>query len=289
MSDLSLPSDLQLSASTQQQSWRARLQLEFEKRGGDCVLARRAHTGPLIVQKPLYPEGRGICHAIIVHPPGGIAGGDDLDMAISIGSQAHALITTPGAAKWYRSQGPQSRQQAHLRVATDGVLEWLPQENILFNAANAAIRTRIELEKRARAIGWDIVCLGRTASSERFERGHFKQDVDLHIDGRLVWTERAAMSGGDPLLRSMPGLNGHTVFGTLWFAGMHPDRSLLDALRAQTFAAGVAGATALPDVTLVRAVAHSSEALKNYFIGLWQIARPHWLGIDAQRPRIWAT
>jgi urease accessory protein len=275
--------------ATHAEGWRAQLALDFERRGERSVLARRAHNGPLVVQKPLYPEGDAICHAVLVHPPGGIVSGDQLHIDVAVAEAAHALITTPGATKWYRSLGPQSTQRVHLSVATGGILEWLPQENIVFDAARAGLHTRVSLTRNARALGWDITCLGRRAAGERFAHGELTQTTELFVDDELAWCEHMRLTGDDALMRSAVGLGDHGVFGTLWLAGCAPDRTLLDGLRTIPFAQGRAAATALPRVTLIRAVSHSSEALRAYFVSLWEIARPHWLACAAQRPRIWAT
>src|SRR5262245_11582405 len=112
------------------QSWRAELALSFEHRAGRTVLAARRHTGPLVVQKPLYPEGAGVCHAIVVHPPAGIAGGDELEISADAAPRAHALLTTPGAGRWYRSAGPWARQALAFEVGDGACVEWLPQETI---------------------------------------------------------------------------------------------------------------------------------------------------------------
>ena len=77
-------------------TWRAELALDYRLQDGRTVLARR-HRGPLQVQKALYPEGQGLCHTLLIHPPGGIAGGDSLSIDVAVQSGAQALITTPGA------------------------------------------------------------------------------------------------------------------------------------------------------------------------------------------------
>ena len=151
--------------------WEAHLELEFRREAARTVLSTRRHTGPLRVQKALYPEGADVCQAIVVHPPGGIVGGDSLAIDVDVGTGAHAQLTTPGATKWYRSAGSVARAETALRVAAGAVLEWLPQEAMLFDGARASIALRVDLAPGARFIGWDVICLGRTASGERFDVG----------------------------------------------------------------------------------------------------------------------
>src|SRR5258706_14626091 len=107
-------------------SWKAELRLEFEHRAVRTFLAKRRHDGPLVVQKPLYPEGDAVCHAIVVHPPAGIAGGDELEIGVRAAEGAHALLTTPGAGKWYRSGGAWARQRIEFDARGGACIEWLP-------------------------------------------------------------------------------------------------------------------------------------------------------------------
>src|SRR5262245_20911820 len=192
------------------QAWKAELRLGFAAEGAKTVLRERRSEGPLVVQKPLYPEGEGICHAIVVHPPGGVAGGDHLTLAASCAKGAHALLTTPGAGKWYRSAGSWASQS--LTFDVDGALEWLPRETIVFDAALCSLQTRINLAEGAGFIGWEVVCLGR---GDGFRRGRLKMDTRVRRGGRLVYVEKGEIEGGARLLDSPVGLGGHSVFGTL--------------------------------------------------------------------------
>ena len=132
-------------------SWKASLSLGFRNIDRKTVLAERRSDGPLVVQKALYPEGPERCHAIVVHPPGGIAGGDELALEVRTEREANALLTTPGAAKWYRSAGAWAKQRLQFEV--EGSLEWLPRETIVFDGALADLRCDIALKEGARYIG----------------------------------------------------------------------------------------------------------------------------------------
>ena len=268
-------------------SWKARLALEFAFQDEKTVLAKRSHDGPLVVQKALYPEGREVCHAIVVHPPGGMAGGDELSLRVKTGEGASTLLTTPGAAKWYRSAGPWARQSVAFDV--QGALEWLPQETIVFDGALADSAYDVDLGARAGFIGWDIVCLGRTGSGEKFSRGTFRSSVQVRREGRLLWRERGRIDGGGRLLDSPAGLAGSPVFGTLFAAAWDFDKKILDHLREQQPTLGAGAVTLLPGILIARYLGGSSEAARRYFTALWRILRPALLGREAIEPRIWQT
>ena len=269
-------------------TWRAQLALEYQRRSERTVLAARRHHGPLVVQKPLYPEGGAVCHSIIVHPPAGIVGGDSLEIDARVGAQAHALLTTPGAAKWYRSAGAWAQQRNVFVVSEDACLEWLPQESIVFDGALARLDTEVQLSKGARYIGWEVLCLGR-GTSERFERGQCHSHVTVLRGGKPLWMERGGIAAGGLLMRSAAGLNGKTVCGTLTVVADNVDAVDLGACRAVTAQSGATAVTRLPGLMVARYLGVSSEAAKQYFTALWQRLRPVVAGRVAVVPRIWST
>ncbi|MFW9268634.1 urease accessory protein UreD [Pseudomonas sp. NR3] len=267
-------------------SWHAELDLGYA-RSGDCTRpVQRRHKGPLRVQKHLYAEGPEVCQHIIVHPPGGIAGGDRLDISAQVGQGAWAQLTSPGAAKWYRAAGP-AYQQLSLSVAPGATLEWLPQETIVFSAAQAELSTNIDLQGDARLFYWDIVALGRPASGERFDVGHFQSWLDIRRDGQLLWHERQRIAGGDGLLDSPIGLGGDPVFATLLVTG-EIDSELLERCRSLDHA--VRGdLTQLPGLVVARCLASEALLARGWLIELWRLLRPALLGREAVPPRIWST
>lgn len=249
------------------QAWRADLRLGFERVGGRTVLAERASEGPLVVQKPFYPEGDALCHAIVVHPPGGIAGGDQLSLQARCGAGARALLTTPGAGKWYRSAGAWAGQRLAFDVR--GALEWLPRETIVFDGALCSLQSTIDLSETASFIGWEVVCLGR---SDGFRRGRLKMQTEVRRDGKPLFVERGEIEAGGRLLDSPVGLAGHRVFGTF-----------IATSAAKVSVDGVA-TTYLPGLLVGRYLGDSSEEALRAFTRLWTALRP-----SAVAPRIWST
>jgi len=269
--------------------WRARLSLGFERRGARTVLASRRHDGPLVVQKPLHPEGDSPCHAIVVHPPAGIAGGDELLLEVAAQDRAAVLLTTPGAAKWYRSAGAWARQRVTIEAGPDSRVEWLPQENIVYDGALADLAWEARLAAEARVVAWEIMCLGRTASGERFSRGRCRIAARVYREGRLAWSERATIDPGSPLAEAAPGLAGASVFGTMLIAAPSIEDAWLAAAREEAPREGEAAATRLPGLLLARYRGRSSEAAREYFAAIWRRVRAPVMGRPAIDPRIWST
>jgi urease accessory protein len=275
-------------------SWVGQLALHYT-RDGERTVSHDRHHGPLRVLKSLYPEGPGICHHVLVHPPGGVVGGDVLAIDATLDSGTHALITTPGATRFYRSAGAPARQKATLHVGAGARLEWLPLETIAHGGCLAENHVRMQLAPGAEMIGWDLLALGLPASGEAFDRGSFVQHLEL--PGR--WLERGRIDAADTLLLdSALGWGGARVLATGWFATgtKLPEarrETLLDAARAciaQAPGAARAGATSPQDgVVVLRALADRVEpamALLAQVRAAWR--RAAWQ-LDAVPPRVWRT
>lgn len=272
-----------------QRAWQARLTLGFERRKERTVLADCRHTGPLRVQRPFYPEGAP-SHVYVLHPPGGVVGGDDLVLDVRLNAGAQALLTTPASSKFYRSDGRCANQQQLLRAGADAILEWLPQDNIIFNGCLADLSTRVQLASTARFVGWEMFTLGRPACGERFETGELRQRLEVWRDELPLLIERACIGGGAPLLSAAWGLQQKPTFGTL--LATPADANMLALARAaltdRIRAAGIAF-TLKGDLLIGRGLAEHAHTLQRAFIAVWSAIRPQLAGRPACAPRIWST
>lgn len=278
----------------QQPGWQAKLNLTFSRQQQRSVLSQRQHVGPLRVQRPFYPEGQQVCHVYLLHPPGGIVGGDRLDSQVAVQTGSHALLTTPAATKFYSSPVKTAVQQQTLTVAEQAVLEWLPLETIVFNGAHAVNKTRVDLAAQSHFIGWDIVCLGRPAANELFTEGHYRQHFDVYREGLPLKIERAVYHGDAPVLSRPWGLAGHSVVGTL--LATRVAQSLHEKIRFSTGQCDnhaskdiCISTTLVDDVLLVRVLGPQSQLVLQQLIQIWRLMRPVLLGKEASLPRIWAT
>lgn len=278
-----------MESQCSQKQWHARLELGFAKREQRTYLAHRLHQGPLVVQKSLHPEGDAVCHAVVIHPPGGVAGGDALQLQVTLAEGAHALLTTPGAGKWYKANGAVASQALQFDLSAGATLEWLPQENILFDAARVRFSAQIALAADAKFAAWDVVCLGRQAQKEAWLSGHYALKTQIRRTGKLIWNECAHLTAEDVLKASPVGLADAEVFATFVVCAGAVPLELVQACREIVLEHAQTGITALPEVLCIRYVGHASQQAKQYFEACWRLLRPWYAGRTAIRPRIWNT
>ena len=274
-------------------AWHAQLALDYRAHPGRTVL-HFAHDGPLRVLKSLYPEGPAICHNVLVHPPGGLVGGDVLDIAVQVAEGAHALVTTPGATRFYKSNGQPALQRTRLRLAGGARLEWLPLETIAYNACDAVNHLQMELAEGAQLLAWDVTALGLPLAGQPFAQGRFTQ----HLEWPGLFLERGLIDAQDRLLLDGDlGLAGRRCLASLVLASGTPlargqREALLEGMQELLQSAPdgvVAGVTAPSEHLLVlRALAPVVEPAMALCKSAWALWRGQLWGLQGGMPRIWA-
>lgn len=268
--------------------WPAGLTLGFAPRFGRTALVRRQHHGPLRVQKPFYPED-GACHVYMLHPPGGMAGQDQLQIEVALSAQAHALVTTPASGKVYRSSGPQTEVSTCLRLARDASLDWLPQDTILFGGSRYHQTTRVELQSGSRFLGWDIISLGRPSSGDDYTEGDLVQSLRVEVDKHLILRERLVVGANDSLRDAPWGLQGHRAVGILlaYPACERVLATVRELILVRDWPG--TGVTLLGDLLVVRALAPRAALVQARLTDIWCCLRPQINRRPALLPRVWAT
>lgn len=288
--------------------WRAELRLKYGIKREKTRLLERHQLGPLTVQKTFFPEGAA-CHTYLLHPPGGVVGGDQLSFIIDVGVKAHALLTTPGATKFYRSNAEQAWQSQELNVAEAGLLEWLPMENIFFPGANCKLLTQVHLAADARFIGWEMQCLGRPMLGECFDHGQILGQTFISRNNKLLLTESLRIQ--DQLLfKQAATLRNFAMTGSLYITPVERElidkvNQIIDEQQARFGSAILLGASELgsssmssamtlnspaeDSLLVVRALGQQTEPMMASFVQIWRCVRQHWFGESPEVPRIWST
>lgn len=279
--------------------WQGELYLQYrmQDRLNDApertVMSRCCHSGPFTVQRPLYPEGP-VCHTILLHPPGGLVEGDSLSLIAELDSQAHSFITTPSAGKVYECDATAACQTQDFKIADNAVLEWFPQEMILYNRAICKLATRINICGGGMYAGWEIVCLGRAICGDTFASGGLVQTVELFRDGLLNHAERLDFSTDSTMHHGVYGLAAYSVMATFMMTGTGPQH--LD--KARELSSGCLrgrqqemeiGFTQIEDLLIGRVLVNQSRHAKLALLNIYAALRPAVLGMPFAAPRIWAT
>lgn len=280
--------------------WSAEINLELSRLRSGTRLTAVKHQGPLRIQKP-FAQSDGSCHLYLLHPPGGVVGGDTLTINVDTGAETQSLITSTSATRFYRSLDPSLKQyqQINLRVGQQAHLDWVPLETILFEGSAARMFTEVHLDPTATYVGWEMLALGRRASGESFEKGSLTQSMRIFTDelpDQLLHRERFDLGNETRLISAAPfGLSKRSLIGTLVavFKPGHETiaKNVVKALQAQ-FDEPDWGASVKERTIVVRYLGHSAEVCRRGFetaraamanAGLFNREGP------GPYPRIWNT
>lgn len=292
----------------QSPGWHGCLQLDYSHRDGETIQTYAHAQAPLKVQRAFYPEGKEVCHSVVLHTAGGIVGGDRLSQNIHLQPHTHALITTASAAKVYRNQAIAitpppvpliskeereaiaAKQTIHIQIDADACLEWLPQETIVFNGAVYRQDLRVELAPNATWLGWEITRFGRSARGEKFLQGEWRSHTEVWQQGRPLWIDRQWLPGDSEIFHSSHGLAGQPIIATLSWLGQPVSSELIEKARmlwnAEDYQ-GEIGVTQLLSGLLCRYRGASTAEVRNWFTDVWHLLCSSCLGRPSCPPRVW--
>ncbi|WOJ94104.1 urease accessory protein UreD [Congregibacter variabilis] len=283
--------ELTAESSKPLRRWRAQLDLSFRESDGRTRFDHCLHEGPLRVQRLFYPEPGGKAHCYLLHPPGGVVLGDELEINIALNT-GEALITTPSAGRFYTVDKHQETQRQTVNLAVrKGRLEWLPQETILFNGVNAQLETRIDLEESSQLAFWDVVVLGRPACGETFTCGRLKQTLEIYRQGEPLLVERLAFEAGDRVSQSRMGMQQQSTVGIMVLTEV-PGMPLLDQWLEAVNSDANCGAftvTQRGSLMIARYLGDDAQRCREGFASLWSTAVRELRGHVPATPRIWHT
>jgi urease accessory protein len=283
-------------------AWLASLELDFDLVSGSSRLKTVKRLGPLSVQKAFYPQGPQCAHVYLLHPPAGIVSGDELHLIARLDKGAQVLITTPGASRFYRARDdlsigdPQQSQISTFHLDPQTRLEYLPQETLIYDGAEAFNQVDVYLQADSIYSGWEITCLGLPASGQPFVRGQFTQLSRIFCDEQLIYHDRITINAHNNLLHHPAGLAGNTVFGNfVLYPGnltsgqrhelLEQIRILIIKLESENYLS----VTDINGLLVIRYLGLQAQQCKLLFIEIWQQVRLYCDGNTVQQPRIWFT
>ena len=235
-----------------------RLVARFSLTGQRTTLADLRESGGYRLK---FPRGSA-CEAVIVNTGGGVAGGDDVRFAFMADAGAQITLTSQAAEKIYRSDGQMTAMQVDLNAKTGAVIEWLPQETILFNGAALERSFNVDLAQGAEALIVESVVFGRLAMGEEMRHGALHDHWRIRQDGCLIFADEVRLDGAwDRLLARPATLAGAKATGTIIL--VRPDaHTMRDQLRGQKWDGVESGFSVVNGLFIARLLAHDPLALR---------------------------
>src|ERR1700761_8848752 len=176
-----------LSEPRQLQRAVADLRVAVKRRDGETVLDELRQAGCLKARfpRPIVP---GWLDAVVVNTGGGVAGGDRLQLGFYAGAATRTTVSAQAAERFYRARSADSPSQVstHLTIASGAVLEWLPQETILFDQSSVNRSLHIDLAPDACFLGVETLVFGRSAMGETMGQGRLRDLIRITRAGALL-------------------------------------------------------------------------------------------------------
>ena len=221
--------------------------------------------------------------AVMLNTGGGVAGGDQLSVAVEAGPDTQVTITAQAAERFYRSLSPDqpSVVRTQLTVAPGSSLEWLPQETILFDRSALDRRLDIGIADTGRFLGVETVVFGRTAMGETLREGYLRDLIRIRHGGVLKLHDAVRLDGQvHDLLRCPAIAGGANSVATLVYVAPDVD-AVLPAVRSALDGAE-AGASAWNGMLVVRILGADSAAVRRCVIAALAVLRG-----NRPLPRVW--
>lgn len=269
-------------------NWLGKLDLKFSLKNGRSVLTKNSHCGPFFVQKSFYSHDDDITPNIyLLHPPGGLVGGDHLILSVHLDPSSRALITTPSSTKFYRTNGKYALQENVFLLSNYSVLEWIPQSIIFFAKTKAKMSTIFKLSKGARMVSFEMLCLGNINVSPSM----YPEEIDVFSNISLPCSVGLRDRLKINALNCLNKLSGFQIVASLF--AVPADEILLkqvrELIKKSINNVQIGSATLLDELLVVRLLGNDNQRLKALLNYIWSVIRPKIIGKKVIIPRIWFT
>jgi urease accessory protein len=253
--------------------------ITFRRRmDGMTALADLFQRAPCRVLFPTT-EADELTQAVLLTTSGGLTGGDRTRVAVSVGPQARATVTTQAAEKIYRAL-PDTGDAAWA--------EWLAQETIVFEGSRLRRRFTAEVAATGRLLAVESVVFGRTAMGEYFNSGMLHDAWHISRAGRLIWADALHLDGDLKRLRTAPfGFGTSVACATVAYVGADASQQLVEARRLLSASTLPCGATSLDGIMIVRIMADDASELRAAVMKLIVGIRMAAGSLPARLPRVW--
>ncbi|WP_159715168.1 urease accessory protein UreD [Blochmannia endosymbiont of Camponotus nipponensis] len=268
------------------EGWLGELELNFAVRKGRSVLTKCKHVGPFYVKKSFYSDNDNTPHVYLLHPPGGLVGGDKLMLDVQLESGSRALLTTPGAAKFYSSNGMCAVQKNTFKLEGNTAFEWVPQSSIFFPKTKAKVDTTFIIEQGSKVISFEMLHFGNVSLGADV----YPEEVDICLNVFLYNSvglqERLRINKLNCVIK----LGGFQISALLF--AIPSDEEILNKVRKLITSVKhfqIGGATLLDEILVVRLLGNDNQYLKSLLHCIWYTIRPVIIGREVTVPRIWST